>query len=229
MRVCAQYVIDFYVHILGTKSRKNVRVNGNSGAKSKFNKKLLAIAVIIIVVVAVVASWQIYLQSSNATKSKVILPALNLTLIGANGQKKILNSGELAAFQSYTATGGYINDKKNTTYVGNFTGVPFLTLLNLVGGITSSENVTVTASDGYQTTFTYQQVQGQGIKTYDPTTRAVAQPSQPLTVMVAYYCNGTSLPSGTGPLSVAVVGHQGLLTNGFWWAYLLVKIQVIPA
>jgi hypothetical protein len=199
--------------------------------KSRFNKKLLAIAVIIVVVVAIVASWQIYLQSSNATKTKtnVILPALSLTLIGANGQQKILDSNDLAALKSYTAMGGYINDKKNTTYVGSFTGVPFLTLLNLVGGITNSEKVNVTASDGYQTTFTYQQVQGQVLNTYDPSTRALVQPSQPLTVMVAYYSNGTELASGTGPLSVAIVGPQGLLTNGFWWAYLLVKIQVIPA
>jgi hypothetical protein len=152
-----------------------------------------------------------------------------LTLIGANGQQKILDSSELAALKSYTATGGYINDKNNTTYVGSFTGVPFLTLLNLVGGITSSENVTVSASDGYQTTFTYQQLQGQGINTFDPKTGASVQTSQPLTVMVAYYCNSTNLASGTGPLSVAVVGPQGLLTNGFWWAYLLVKIQVISA
>ena len=91
-------------------------MNADSEAKSKFNKKLLAIAVIIIVVVAVVVSWKIYWQSSNAAKSKVILPALSLTLVGANGQQKILNSGELAALKSYTATGGYINDKVNTTY-----------------------------------------------------------------------------------------------------------------
>ena len=38
-------------------------MNADSGAKSKFNKKLLAIAVIIIVAVAVVVSWQIYGQS----------------------------------------------------------------------------------------------------------------------------------------------------------------------
>lgn len=214
---------------VGTERRMLKRLNADSGAKSKFNKKLLAIAVIIIIVVAVVASWQIYLQSSNNTKTNVILPALNLTLVGAKGQQKILDSSELASLKSYTGTGGYINDVQNTTFAGNFTGVPFLTLLNLVGGVTSNENVTVTASDGYQTTFTYQQLQGQGLNTYDPTTGATVQASHPLTLMVAYYCNGTSLASGIGPLSVAIVGTQGLLTNGYWWAYLLVKIQVISA
>ncbi len=205
----------------------NKRVNADSGAKSKFNKKLLAVAVIIIVVVAVVVSWQIYWRFSNATKSKVILPPLSLTLIGTNRQQKILNSTELAALKSYTATGGY--SRGATIFGGNFTGVPILTLLNLVGGITSNENVTVTGSDGYHVTFTYQQVQGQGLNTYDPNTGTVVQPSQPLTVIIAYYCNGTSLASGTGPLTVAIVGPQGLFTPGEYWAYLLVKIEINPA
>ncbi len=202
-------------------------MNADSGAKSKFNKKLLAIALIIIVAVAVVVSWQIYGLSSGVTKSKVILPALSLTLVGANGQKKILNSNELAALKSYTSNGGYSGE--GMTYVGNFTGVPVLTLLNLVGGITSGENVTFAGSDGYQVTFTYQQVHGQEINTFDQTTGSAVQPSQPLTVIVAYYCNDTSIASGKGPLTVAVVGPQGLFTNGYWWAYLLVKIEIIPA
>ena len=203
-------------------------MNPDSGAKSKFNKKLLAIAVIIIVVVALVVSWQIYWQSSKATKSKVNLPTLNLTLIGANGQQKILNSGELANLTSYTAAGGYIAEDAKIT-VGNYTGVPILTLLNLVGGITSSENVTVIGSDGYQWTFTSQQVQGQGLNTYNPNTGAAVQASQPLTMIVAYYCNGTSLPSGQGPLTIAIVGPQGLVTPGAYWAYLLVKIEIDTA
>jgi hypothetical protein len=206
----------------------NKQMNADSGTKSKFNKKLLAIAIIIIVVLAAVVSWQIYWQSSNA-KSNLVLQALNLTLIGANGQQKVLNSSDLAVLRSYTATGGYFNDVVNTTYVGDFTGVPILTLLNLVGGITNGENVTVTASDGYQTTFTYQQVQGQGLTTFDPNTGASVQAPQPLTVIVAYYCNGTRLASDKGPLTIAIVGPQGLFTNGFWWAYFLVKIEIIPA
>jgi hypothetical protein len=208
----------------------NKGMNAESGAKSRFNKKLTAIIFIIIVVVAVVVSWQIYGRSSTA-KSQVTLPALSLTLMGAGGQEKILNSNELAALKSYTANGGYRGEgtMNGTIYTGNFTGVPVLTLLNLVGGVTSSENVTFTGSDGYQVTFTYQQVHGQEINTFDPATGAAVQPSQPLTVIVAYYCNGTSIDSGKGPLTVAIVGPQGLYTNGYWWAYLLVKIEIISA
>ena len=98
-----------FIHIsLNTELRTSKRMNADSGAKSKFNMKLLAILVIVIVIIAVVAvvvSWQIYWRSSSSTKSKSALPALKLTLIGANGQQKILNSGELATLKSYTATG----------------------------------------------------------------------------------------------------------------------------
>lgn len=148
----------------------------NSGPKSKFNKKLLAIGFIIIVTVAVVVSWQFYRQSSNTTGNNAILPAPSLSLVGANGQQKILNLNDLIGLKSYTATGGYINDVNNADYVGNFTGVPFLTLLNLVGGITSNENVIVTSSDGYQMTFTYQQIQGQEINTLIQTLRPKSRP-----------------------------------------------------
>jgi hypothetical protein len=199
----------------------------NSRVKSSFNRKLLAIAIIIVIALAVGVSWQIHELSSNAPKSKVVLPALSLTLIGAEGQQKILNSNEFTSLESYTANGGYSGE--GLIYIGNFTGVPVLTLLSLVGGITSSENVTFTGSDGYQVTFTYQQIHGQEIDTFDPNTGAAVQPTQPLTVMVAYYSNDTAIVAGKGPLTLAIVGPQGLYTNGYWWVYLLVKIEVISA
>ena len=202
----------------------NKQLKANPETKIKFGKKMLAVAVVAIILVAVVASWQIYEFSFNS-KSNVALPNLTLTLVGADGQQKTLNSNGLAALKSITANGGYSEEGK--TYVGNFTGVPLLALLNLVGGVTSSDNVTVTGSDGYQITFTYQQVQGLNLTTYDLATGATVQPSQPLTVIVAYYCNCTSLASDKGPLSIALVGPQGLLTEGGYWAYFLVKIEII--
>jgi hypothetical protein len=204
-----------------------LQMNVASQVKNKMNKKLLAIVIITIVALAVVVSWQIHGLSSDAPKSKVILPALSLTLVGAEGQEKTLNSNELATLDSYRANGGYSGE--GVTYVGNFTGVPVLTLLNLVGGITSGENVTFVGSDGYQVTFTYQQIHGQEIETFDPKTGAATQPTQPLTVMVAYYSNDTAIVAGKGPLTVAIVGPQGLYTDGYWWVYLLAKIEVISA
>jgi len=203
-------------------------MNASAKSRSGFNRKLLAIPVIIIVVVAGVVAWQVYWQSSSAKKATVVLPALSLTLVGANGEQKVLDSEELAGLKSYVSVGGYITDKGQVFY-GNFSGVPILTILALVGGITSNENVTVTGSDGYHVTFTYQQVQGEGLSAYDPQTKDPVQPTQPLTMIVAYYWNDTVLPESLGPLSLAIVGTQGVDTPGFYWVHLLVKIEVVTA
>src|SRR5208283_5949753 len=106
--------------------------------------------------------------------------------------------------------------RSNGGTLGNFglyTGVPILTLCNQVGGLTSSETITVTGSDGYKVTYSYAQANGQGIGTYNSAGTAVT-PTQPLTMIVAYFLNGANIPSGTGPLQTIAVGPDGLYTTG---------------
>jgi len=200
-------------------------MNAISGSKGGFNKKLLAIPIVVIIIVVLVVSWQLYWQPSS-TKSNVTLPALNLTLVGANTHQKNLTASDMSSLRSYSSTGGYVDELGNVTF-GNYTGVPMRTLLNLVGGINSNDNVTVKASDGYHVTFTYDQIQGQNLNAYNASTRSPTQPTEPLTMIVAYYCNHTALPSSKGPLTIAIVGPQGLYTPGRYWVYLLDEIQVI--
>lgn len=202
-------------------------MNAEMKVNGKFNRKLLAAILIIIIATGALAVWLLYAKWPSNPHEAASLPSLSLTVIGAKGQKTVLDSAKLAALKSCAGTGGYISEMSSMRYTGNFTGVPVTTLLNLVGGISSGDNVTFTGSDGYQITFSYQQIQGQNINTFNPCTLAAQTPTQPLTVMVAYCCNGTAISGGKGPLTVAIVGQQGLLTNGYWWAYLLVKIQVI--
>jgi hypothetical protein len=45
-------------------------------------------------------------------------------------------------------------------------------------------------------------------------------------MIVAYFLNGTNIPSGTGPLRTIVVGPEGLYTTGSVSAKLVVKIQI---
>ncbi len=97
-----------------------------------------------------------------AASSKV-----DLTLIGNETRAYTLD--EIKALPSYTAGGGF---KKSTgTVVGphNYTGVNITYLADLVGGITPSESVKMTASDGYSMTYTYEQAMGE-IATYEGTT-----------------------------------------------------------
>ena len=163
-------------------------MSNTSVTKSKFNKKLVAILIIVIIAVAAVAVWQLYPKKS--TTSKLVLPPMTLTVIGANGQTVVLNSTSMAALSSYTAKGGFESSGGAIEEVGNYTGVPIQTILNLVGGITSDETLTATGSDGYSMVFTYAQVNGQGFTTYDPVTGSEVQSTQPLTMVISYFQNG---------------------------------------
>ncbi len=151
---------------------------------------------------------------------------MNLTLVGASGQQVVLHAKDIAALNAYTGSGGYKSKTGTISGVGNYTGVPILTLCNLVGGLTSSNSIRVFGSDNFNTTFTYQKSLG-GVNTYNPTTGASQNGTVPLTMVAAYFLNGAKLASTDGPLRVAFIGPQGLLTDGSNGAKLLVKIQIL--
>ena len=81
-------------------------------------------------------------------------------------------------------------------------------------GFTSSNTVTVKASDGYTTTYTYDQVaNGNGFATYDATAHT-ASATHPLYLILAYWFNGANMDSYDGPLKIMIVGQDGLITDG---------------
>jgi DMSO/TMAO reductase YedYZ molybdopterin-dependent catalytic subunit len=184
--------------------------------KTIWNKKILTSIVVIIVIVASASGAAVYLLSKSS--STVSLPAMSLTLVGADGQKKVLSETDIVSLQSYTAKGGLKSSGGVIQNYGTYQGVPVTELLNLVGGITSDETLTVTGSDGYSMVYTYDQtVNGQGFTTYDPITGSEESPTKPLTLVLAYEINGSALTSDVGPLRLVVLGPDGLLTEGHFW------------
>jgi hypothetical protein len=194
----------------------------NSQRKGKFNKKLLAGIVIVIIIVAVagvVLEYTVLQPQSN-------LPAMTLTVVGADGQQKELNQNDIAALESYTANGGFKSSGGMIAAVGEYTGVPILTLCDLVGGITSDQTLTVTASDGYSMVYTYSQVNGEDFTTYDPVTGSEATATQQMKMVATYFKDGAALPSDEGPLRIGILGPEGLLTEGHFWTKMVSKIEV---
>jgi hypothetical protein len=211
-------------------------LTSNSQTKRKINTKALAaIAIIIIIAAAALISWQAnFFQPSTSPSpspsstptASIILPPMTLTVIGGDGQQGVLNETGIAALASYTGPSGFKSSGGLIAALGDYTGVPVLTLLDLVGGITSTQTLTVTASDGYSMVYTYSQVNGQDFTTYDPVTGSEASPTQPMVLCVNYFVNGTALPSEEGPLRIGVVGPEGLLTEGHFWTKMTSKLEV---
>jgi len=150
-----------------------------------------------------------------------LLP-MSLTVVGLNGTKVVLNSTDIAGLPSVTGVGGY-----NSSVLGNYTGVPLTNLCDIVGGISNVSVVRITASDNYSQTFSFDQVVNGNFTTFDPITDNIVPHTKPLTLLIAYYKNGVNLTSDEGPLMVAIIGPEGLLTRGPYWVKFVTEIQVL--
>ena len=195
--------------------------------KGKFNTKLLSAIIILIIVVSIsIVAADYALTQQNPKNSQ--LPAMSLVIVGSDGTTKTLNETEIAAFASYTGQGASRSGNE-VGEVATYTGIAVKDLLNLVGGMTAGQTLTVIAQDSYKTTYNYQQVMnGQDITTYDISGN-IANLTQPLTIALIYYREGAPLASNDGPLMMGVLGNEGLATAGNQWAKMVVKLQVNPA
>ncbi|MDT8781650.1 MAG: hypothetical protein IAX22_03250 [Candidatus Bathyarchaeota archaeon] len=194
-----------------------------NGKASKFNIKIIAIIVIIIIAVSSVVTAQYILSKSN-----IELPEMTLTVIGSNGEQKTLNKQDILALEAFTAKGGLKTSGGIISGVGTYTGVIITDLLNLVGGISSEQNLKVVTSDGYPMTYTYNQVvNGKDFTTYNPETGNPADSTQPLKLVITYALNGEAIRTDAGPLRIGILGSEGWITEGNLWAKRVIQLEVI--
>jgi hypothetical protein len=169
------------------------------------------------------------LNSSELMSRSINLPPMNLTLVALNGTQLVLNEKDIGRLPSFESEGGFKTSAGALQGIGNYTGAQLSTLLALVGGMNSDCSLNVSASDGYSMVYTYDQVHGQNYTTYSPATGDEVIANQPFTVILAYYENGVNLTSDMGPLRLATVGPQGLLTDGHFWIKWVTRLEIRPA
>lgn len=218
---------------------------------------LLSLAMVSFVILGGVPTAAAMRTSSNCTSPAVptgTLPTLNstftLTIIGASGQEVTFNQNSLLALAACSGLGGFVHHSVSDDY-GNYTGVPVLTLINLVGGMTSSETVTATSgTDNYQTTYSFSEVTagtgwGSVYTTTAPTTALTTTPPEYLVLayllngspLSAYACVGVPTPcpngptsAGNGPLRTVTISSAAndIIGMGSPWNKGVAVIQVNP-
>jgi len=149
-------------------------------------------------------------------------PQADLTLIGS--ETKVYSFDEVKAMPAYTASGGF--EKSTGVIVGpyTYTGVNLTYLTDLVGGITPSNSIKITASDGYSMTYTYDQVMGD-ITIYSTSEE---EADEPLTMVLAYEENGSLIPDEYGgPLRIAFIRSDTPITDGHFWIKYVNKIEIL--
>jgi hypothetical protein len=162
----------------------------------------------------------------------VTIADTQVTVIGADGTSKTFNKADLLALTMASGLGGKYRSDKGIFDYGTYQGVSITTLVNTVGGMSSSQILSVVAADGYVKNFTYAQVQGNDLAMYDPATVTVATPTHPVTTILAYALNSTSTnlqsynDDGTHYLMMSFVGADGYATIANQFAKYVTEIHV---
>jgi DMSO/TMAO reductase YedYZ molybdopterin-dependent catalytic subunit len=153
--------------------------------------------------------------------------AWKVTLVGGEGAERILSYDDITSLPSYEGNGGFFTSVGVVygPYVAK--GVTLSELCKLVGGVTPSDVVMVSATDGYSAVFDYEQIMGDFI-TY--TSKDLKEtPHGELEIILMYRQDGEPLSHEDGkPLRIAVVGtKKGLLVEGSYWVKWVNRIEVL--
>ncbi len=146
---------------------------------------------------------------------------VEITLIDREGQEQTV---DLTALESVTGDGGFV--KSTGTIVGpaSLTGPKLADVLALIGGISPDDSLMITAGDGYEMTFTYDQAIG-SVMTYD----AKGQPEKVggLEVILAFKSDAQEVLD-VAP-RVCFIGDGNTLCDGHFWIKEVAQIKVVPA
>ena len=185
----------------------------------KSKSRIAILGVVLGIILLVIAATLYFTGSSHQSID------WDITLIGKNQEEQILNYKGLIKLQAHEANGGFFTTVGVVNGPYRVKGIVIKDLCALVGGISSGDAVMVSATDGYSMVYDYIQLSG-SIQTYDPVTlREVSHEEQ--WVMLIYELNNDPLPQGDGPLRIAVVGNESLLTEGHYWVKRVNKIEVL--
>ena len=158
-------------------------------------------------------------------------PAPDVTLTVTSGEKSVtLTWEELQALPAYEGPGGRISSVGKVTPPTTFKGVTVEDLCALVGGFSKENSVQITAKDGYQMTFSYDQIVTGNYDTYDPSDGTNKPYDGKLWTVIAYEEEGQPIPAERdGPLRMAILGTDKVVTDGHWWIKWVESIEVKAA
>jgi hypothetical protein len=193
-------------------------------SKKKHTRRLRkAMPLLIVGLLCIVAAVLVYFHPWSGSEADI---KGNLTLVGSNGDQRILSLSEIRAMKPCEGQGGFFTTTGVINGPYDVKGVCIEDLCDLVGGIGPSDLMFVSGTDGYSEVFDYDQVSG-NLPTYDPVTLKEV-PHEKLGLILIYEQNGKPLSHDEGgPLRLAVVGSESLLTEGFYWVRWVDRIEVI--
>ena len=182
-----------------------------------------AIALLVAGMLCGITSLAVYFYVPKASNPNI---AWDVTIIGSNGKENKVSYDAIREMPGYEGTGGFFTTAGVINGPYRMRGAMLEDLCELVGGLTPSNAVVVSATDGYSAIFDYDQVHGE-FTTYAPKTMKEV-PHGKLRLVLAYEQDGKALTQDYGkPLRLSILGDEPLLTEGLHWVKWVDKIEVI--
>jgi DMSO/TMAO reductase YedYZ molybdopterin-dependent catalytic subunit len=181
-----------------------------------------SIPVLILILVSI-------LLSAGCTSEQVAsVPAefANWTLTLNGNISRMLTMNEVLSLPTVTGHGYSVSTVgiRNGPHICK--GVDLRDLAELVGGINPSQEIWVSAPDGYLWVFDYHQLQGEGFIAMNEDLQEI--PSPPLRVLLMYEQDGHFLTYDEGgPLRIAIISEEEeVVTEGSAWVKWVDNIEV---
>ncbi len=153
-------------------------------------------------------------------------PEATLTIKSADSSIT-LTWEDIKELPTYEGPGGRISSVGHVTPPTTFKGITIEDLCNLVGGLSEENSVQIMAKDGYGMTFSYDQIVSGDYDTYDPSDGENKPFSGKLWTVVVYQEEGNPISTEKdGPLRLAILGTNKIVTDGHWWIKWVTSIEV---
>ena len=199
---------------------------------SEKTNKMITIVLALLITVAALTIIYVNLPQENDNDTTDNTPSKNNDQNNTQNEEKILTVTyenektnytleELEELESFTASGSYVKTKllPDTVVINgpwNFTGVKITTILDEFSNLPENYNITVTSSDGWTSTYTYNQTQG-NVNFYETDGNLTEDASA--TMILAYKEEGEYLTVGDdepGPLRIAFIGSKPITESNLW-------------
>jgi molybdate transport system substrate-binding protein len=167
-------------------------------------------------------------STTATTTTATTTPATSTVLTVINGSNtQTYTLAQLKALQSVTGWGAK-NKGGTVSGTDTYVGVRLTTLIKSIGGMTSSDFVKITGSDGYSKTLSWTQVYQGTFNVYDLSGNSVTAGTQPF-VSLIYIMDGNDLDATTGPVETGIITMNGQASDASLWIKQTIKVEILKA
>ena len=149
-----------------------------------------------------------------------------LVTVTGGGNSKQYTMNDLKALPSVNGWGSTKNKSGVVSTPVQYTGVAISTFVKALGGMTSSDVVKITGSDGYSKSLTYDQVYSGAFNVMDSSGNPATATSTPVASLV-YSAAGNILDGATGPLELGIMTASSQVSESSYWVKMVVKVEIV--